>query len=70
MRRFLVILILPLELELEFPRFDGHNLTMRGECPYAENEEPVEEFIAQEEARDRKPVKGSDLNQALSLIIR
>ena len=26
---------------LEFPRFDGHILTMRGECPDAENEEPV-----------------------------
>ena len=26
---------------MEFPRFDGHTLTFRGECPDAENEEPV-----------------------------
>jgi hypothetical protein len=29
------------EAHLEFPRFDGHTLTFRGECPDAENEEPV-----------------------------
>ena len=27
--------------KVEFPRFDGHTLTFRGECPDAENEEPV-----------------------------
>jgi hypothetical protein len=30
-----------IKIKVEFPRFDGHLLTMRGECPDAENEEPV-----------------------------
>ncbi|VAW19061.1 Mobile element protein [hydrothermal vent metagenome] len=29
------------KVELEFPRFEGHNLTLQGECPNAENKEPV-----------------------------
>ena len=26
---------------MEFPQFDGHNLTFEGECPDAENKKPV-----------------------------
>ena len=32
---------IPSTVTVEFPRFDGHNPIMKGECRHAENEEPV-----------------------------